>query len=64
MAYYNVCPNCGCNLDPGERCDCESVRAKERETSRLFYNQILKTDEKGGQISFDFDYKKGGAIGA
>ena len=23
MAYYNVCPKCGCNLDPGEKCDCE-----------------------------------------
>ena len=20
---YRVCPNCGCNLDPGERCDCK-----------------------------------------
>lgn len=23
MAYYNICPNCGSNLDPGETCDCE-----------------------------------------
>lgn len=22
MSYYKVCPLCGCNLDPGERCDC------------------------------------------
>lgn len=22
MAYYRTCPACGCNLDPGERCDC------------------------------------------
>ena len=21
--YYRVCPNCGCNLDPGERCECD-----------------------------------------
>ena len=20
---YRVCPKCGCNLDHGERCDCE-----------------------------------------
>lgn len=27
---YRVCPNCGCNLDPGERCDCkEHDAAKE-----------------------------------
>ena len=24
MAYYKKCPNCGANLDPGEKCDCES----------------------------------------
>lgn len=23
MSYYKVCPCCGCNLDPGERCDCK-----------------------------------------
>lgn len=23
MPYYNVCPHCGSNLDPGERCDCQ-----------------------------------------
>lgn len=22
MSYYRICPNCGANLDPGERCDC------------------------------------------
>ena len=21
--YYNVCPHCGVNLDPNERCDCQ-----------------------------------------
>lgn len=46
MAYYNVCPHCGCNLDPGEKCDCESIKAREQETSRIFYSQILMTDEK------------------
>ncbi len=23
MAYYDTCSNCGANLDPGEKCDCE-----------------------------------------
>lgn len=22
MAYFNTCPNCGANLDPGEKCTC------------------------------------------
>ena len=28
MAYYNTCPNCGGNLDPGERCDCTPITIK------------------------------------
>ncbi len=23
---YRVCPNCGCALDPGERCDCHEEK--------------------------------------
>lgn len=25
MAYYRVCPYCGCHLDPGEICDCREA---------------------------------------
>ena len=25
MSYYNVCPVCGANLDPGEICDCDRI---------------------------------------
>ena len=28
MSYYKICPNCKANLDPGERCDCETESAK------------------------------------
>lgn len=24
MAYYWTCPECGANLDPGEKCECEN----------------------------------------
>ncbi len=27
MAYYNTCPDCGANLDPGERCDCTKEKS-------------------------------------
>lgn len=30
MPYYYTCPNCGSNLDPGERCDCISYGAALR----------------------------------
>lgn len=23
MPYYNICPHCGGNIDPGEKCDCQ-----------------------------------------
>lgn len=23
MYYYHTCPECGANLDPGEKCDCQ-----------------------------------------
>lgn len=26
MSVYKVCPLCGANLDPGERCDCEDEK--------------------------------------
>lgn len=29
MAYYRVCPYCGCNIDPGEICDCRTEQKKE-----------------------------------
>lgn len=27
MAYYRECPDCGCNLDPGEKCECQKEKA-------------------------------------
>lgn len=29
MAEYRVCPDCGANLDPGERCDCTKRSAPD-----------------------------------
>lgn len=45
MAYYNTCPHCGSNLDPGERCEC--VREKERRRTEL--GEILAIGN-GGQL--------------
>lgn len=28
---YRVCPYCGCNLDPNERCDCQDKKLKDAE---------------------------------
>lgn len=29
MAYYDTCPNCGSNLDPGENCECTQYQQRE-----------------------------------
>ena len=28
--YYNECPFCGCNLDPGERYECRDEKEKKK----------------------------------
>ena len=28
MAYYNTCPYCGANLDPNEKCECQTEKNK------------------------------------
>lgn len=33
MSFYKVCPYCGANLDPGEKCDCQD---KEEPVKRSF----------------------------
>ena len=38
MSIYRTCPNCGANLDPGERCDCVSPPK-----SQAFVNLDKKT---------------------
>ena len=37
--YYRACPNCGCNLDPGERCDC-SEKNSQIEKERHFQKTL------------------------
>lgn len=50
MAYYNSCPYCGSNLDPGEMCDCQQEARKSGERKR-----------KGGD-NFDGYIKAAGGI--
>lgn len=46
--YFNTCSQCGANLDPGERCDCEEQRNKNTEKIKKF----LITDKKTNQMKF------------
>lgn len=49
--YARICPECGCYLDPGEKCDCAEEREKEQERIRKRRNdaQKLMNIEKNGQ---------------
>lgn len=55
MGFYNVCPDCGYNLDPGEKCDCRS----EAEIKEKAIFTPVKIGARG-QYRFDFDeWEKG-----
>ena len=53
MAYYHTCQKCGCNLDPGEKCDCEQEAA---EMERYFLEHVV-TNPITGQMRLDWDGK-------
>lgn len=45
MAYYNICPDCGASLDPGERCDCRD-RAEEKPKRPVLH---MEAERRTGQ---------------
>ena len=53
MAYYNTCPNCGANLDPGESCDCK----REKKKLADFYAESIRVGSQTGQMSFQWNGK-------
>lgn len=55
MSYFRECPECHCNLDPGERCNCrEEAAARDRELEKAL-------DYTKPQVRFRFDEMKKGA---
>ena len=59
MAYYTVCPCCGANLDPGEKCDCMDARAGMEE----FFRDHMETETDSGQLAFVFSKEEEGKQG-
>lgn len=41
--FFRECPYCGCNLDPGERCDCRDQ--EQRKKDRLA--ELVERDQFG-----------------
>ena len=56
MAYYNTCSSCGCNLDPGEKCDCEDKKKRIEQK----YDKIIRITPKTGQMAFVLEGKEFG----
>lgn len=56
MAYFNTCPTCGCNLDPGEKCDCEEEKTQNIE----FIEKHTTANKKTGQYAFVWDMQEAG----
>lgn len=50
MAYYRICTICGCNLDPGETCDCEKVNRE----NKLRFEKLTKIRVETKQMEFNF----------
>lgn len=48
--YYRTCPYCGCNLDPGESCDCLEVKKKKEEMLMELFDS-----ETSGQFKLKLD---------
>lgn len=64
--YYNVCPKCGANLDPGEPCeDCKEKERREEEQknkAKEMYENMLKVgDSNQLQMNLEVMYEKSSA---
>lgn len=51
--YGYICPDCGCHLDPGERCGCREERERERKKITQI-SRMLKV-ETNGQMKIKFE---------
>lgn len=49
MAYYNVCPDCGAYLDPGEPCDCKD-RVEEKPMRNVLHMEV---ERRTGQLKMN-----------
>lgn len=52
MSFYKICPDCGANLDPGERCSChdDEVIMQEKKTKAMDLVEKMVKEERSGQL--------------
>lgn len=49
MQYW-TCPDCGANLDPGEKCDCQNENNKPSETFKEVNKNVRNQNHSSGNI--------------
>lgn len=52
--YGYICDKCGANLDPGERCDCEEVKAEEEKRWEQRMEELFEVDKRSKQLCLRF----------
>ena len=63
MSYYRTCPECGCNLDPGEICDCKdnppSFAGKNEVTEKCIAKMYPDLYTTSDALIIGYDRSKG-----
>lgn len=54
--FYNTCPKCGANLDPGEKCTCEDEEKEEKGTGTA--GQPLVVESGTNQLAFNLPLER------
>ena len=54
MGYFNPCPLCGANLDPGEKCDCQDAVEKPKPKKKEQYHMRFAE-----MVAFQMQFQKG-----
>ena len=64
--YGYICPECGCYLDPGEKCDCkEEEKMREERIARsvgLFHDGVSGKRKYGYRAFYDVKEKENETI--
>lgn len=57
--YFKICEYCGCNLDPGEKCDCQKEEPTTKKLCRRQYKYITQNYDMS---KFNFKIKLNGEV--
>jgi len=54
MSFYRICPDCGANLDSGERCDCAGAEKTHEQVIEEIMSKfvLLNRDERINVLAF------------